>query len=131
MNQTQSITTPPNISRHHEQVGGYQTSSVSDGLTKSLESKLNAPASSPEFDLHTETNAVLKDIRLTTADAGGNLSFYGSDPILPSPMRFGTMAAVGLPQKRRAHCALGKPPAKDGISQWTCARHCGVSPDSF
>ena len=44
MNQTQSITTPPNISRHHEQVGGYQTSSVSGGLTKTLESKLNAPA---------------------------------------------------------------------------------------
>ena len=74
MNQTQSIATPPNISRHHEQVGGYQTSSVSDGLTKSLESKLNAPASSPEFDLHAETNAVLKDIGLTTADAGGKLS---------------------------------------------------------
>ena len=106
MNQTQSITTPPNISRHHEQVGGYQTSSVSDGLTKSLESKLNAPASSPEFDLHTETDAVLKDIGLTTADAGGKLTFYGRDPILPSPMRFGTMAAVGLAARSVALTAL-------------------------
>lgn len=52
-----------------------QTSSVSDGLTKSLESKLSNPASSPEFDLHAETNAVLKDIGLTTTDAGGKLSF--------------------------------------------------------
>ena len=63
MNQTQSIATPPNITRHPDQVGGYQTSSVSDGLTKSLESKLNAPASSPEFDLHAETNAVSKGHR--------------------------------------------------------------------
>ena len=114
MNQTQSITTPPNISRHHEQVGGYQTSSVSDGLTRSLESKLNAPASSPEFDLHTETNAVLKDIGLTTADAGGNLSFYGSDPILPSPMRFGTMAAVGLAARSVALAALWKQATGEG-----------------
>jgi hypothetical protein len=37
-----------------------QTSSVSDGLTKSLESKLNAPALSPDFDLHAETNEVLR-----------------------------------------------------------------------
>ena len=114
MNQTQSITTPPNISRHHEQVGGYQTSSVSDGLTKSLESKLNAPASSPDFDLHTETNAVLKDIGLTTADAGGKLTFYGRDPILPSPMRFGTMAAVGLAARSVALAALWKQATGEG-----------------
>ncbi len=56
-----------------------QTSSVSDGLTKSLESKLSAPALSPDFDLHAETNQVLKDIGLTTADAGGKLTFYGRD----------------------------------------------------
>jgi hypothetical protein len=132
MNQTQSITTPPNISRHHEQVGGYQTSSVSDGLTKSLESKLNAPASSPDFDLHSATSEVLKDIGLTTADAGGKLTFYGSDPILPSPIRFGTLAAVGLAARSVALAALwGKLPAKARISRWTCARHCGVSPDSL
>ena len=91
-----------------------QTSSVSNGLTKSLESKLNAPASSPEFDLHTETNAVLKDIGLTTADAGGNLSFYGSDPILPSPMRFGTMAAVGLAARSVALTALWRQATGEG-----------------
>src|ERR1700740_142215 len=85
-----------------------QTSSVSDELTKSLESKLSAPALSPDFDLHAETNAVLKDIGLTTADAGGKLSFYGSDPILPSPIRFGTLAAVGLAARSVALAALWK-----------------------
>ena len=107
MNQTQSITTPPNISRHHEQVGGYQTSSVSDGLTKSLESKLNAPASSPEFDLHTETNAVLKDIGLTTADAGGKLTFLRkrSDSPKPDAFRDNGRSRFGR-KKRRARCTL-------------------------
>src|SRR6266511_4734363 len=83
-----------------------QTSSVSDGLTKSLESKLSAPALSPDFDLHAETNQVLKDIGLTTADAGGKLTFYGRDPILPSPIRFGTLAAVGLAARSVAVAAL-------------------------
>src|SRR6266436_4005808 len=83
-----------------------QTSSVSNGLTKSLESKLNAPALSPDFDLHAETNEVLKDIGLTTADAAGKLRFYGSDPILPSPIRFGTLAAVGLAARSVAVAAL-------------------------
>src|SRR5258707_1606918 len=83
-----------------------KTSSVSQGLTKSLESKLSAPALSPDFDLHAETNEVLKDIGLTTADAGGNLTFYGRDPILPSPIRFGTLAAVGLAARSVALAAL-------------------------
>jgi crotonobetainyl-CoA:carnitine CoA-transferase CaiB-like acyl-CoA transferase len=91
-----------------------QTSSVSDGLTKSLESKLNNPASSPDFDLHAETNEVLKDIGLTTADAGGKLTFYGRDPILPSPIRFGTMAAIGLAARSVALAALWKETTGEG-----------------
>src|SRR4051812_36961478 len=89
-------------------------SSVNDGLTKSLESKLNNPASSPEFDLHAETNAVLKDIGLTTADAGGKLTFYGRDPILLSPIRFGTLAAVGLAARSVALAALWKEATGEG-----------------
>src|SRR2546426_7721164 len=91
-----------------------QTSSVSDGLTKSLESKLSHPATSPDFDLHAETNEVLKDIGLTTADAGGKLTFYGRDPILPSPIRFGTMAAIGLAARSVALAALWRQATGEG-----------------
>ncbi len=70
-----------------------ETSTATDRLTEALEQKLSHPATSPDFDLHAETDAVLKDIGLTTADAGGKLTFYGRDPILPSPIRFGTLAA--------------------------------------
>src|SRR4029453_8993388 len=91
-----------------------QTSSVSDGLTESLESKLNAPASSPDVDLHAETNEVLKDIGLTTADAGWNLPFAARDPILPSPIRFGTLAAVGLAARSVALAALWKEATGEG-----------------
>src|SRR2546423_14687346 len=76
-----------------------ETSTATDRLTEALEEKLSHQATSPDFDLHAETNEVLKDIGLTTADAGGKITFYGSDPILPSPMRFGTLAAVGLAER--------------------------------
>src|SRR4030095_7153434 len=86
----------------------------SDGLTESLKSKLNAPASSPEFDLKAATDDVLKDVGLTTAHPGGKPSFYGSDPILPSSIRFGTAAAIGLAARSVALSALWKQTTGEG-----------------
>src|ERR1700745_3746681 len=91
-----------------------ETSGNSDRLTESLKSKLSNPASSPDFDLHTGTNEVLKYIGLTTADSGGKLTFYGRDPILPSPIRFGTMAAIGLAARSVAVSALWKHATGEG-----------------
>jgi hypothetical protein len=59
-----------------------ETSAASDRLTEALQKKLSRPATLPDFDLHAATNEVLKDIGLTTTDAGGKLTFYGSDPII-------------------------------------------------
>src|SRR5260370_40328653 len=89
-------------------------SSRNRSLTERLTSSLANPASSPEFDLHAETNEVLKDIGLTTADAGGKLTFYGRDPILPSPIRFGTLAAVGLAARSVALAALWRQTTGEG-----------------
>jgi crotonobetainyl-CoA:carnitine CoA-transferase CaiB-like acyl-CoA transferase len=85
-----------------------------DRLTETLGEKLNHPATSPDFDLHAETNEVLKDIGLTTADSGGKLTFFGSDPILPSSIRFGTMSAIGLAARSIALAALWKQTTGDG-----------------
>jgi crotonobetainyl-CoA:carnitine CoA-transferase CaiB-like acyl-CoA transferase len=43
---------------------------------------------------------------MSTTDSGGTLTFYGRDPIIPSPFRFGTMAAIGLAAKAVAISAL-------------------------
>src|ERR1700750_937079 len=117
MNQTSAVTrnrVSKNKPVSKQSSGTRITKPVSDGLTESLESKLNAPASSPDFDLHAETNAVLKDIGLTTADAGGKLTFYGRDPILPSPIRFGTLAGGGLAARSVALAALWKHATGEG-----------------
>src|SRR3954453_18544071 len=91
-----------------------ETSTATDRLTEALEEKLSHPATSPDLDLHATTSEVLKDIGLTTADAGGKLSFYGSDPILPSPIRFGTLAAVGLAARSVALAVLWKEATGEG-----------------
>jgi crotonobetainyl-CoA:carnitine CoA-transferase CaiB-like acyl-CoA transferase len=75
-------------------------------LTEALEARLNRSTTSPEFDLHAGVDRVLADVGMTTADSGGELTFYGRDPILPSPIRFGTMAGIGLAARSVAMAAL-------------------------
>jgi crotonobetainyl-CoA:carnitine CoA-transferase CaiB-like acyl-CoA transferase len=91
-----------------------ETSGESNHLTEALEEKLTHPATSPDFDLYEGVNEVLADIGMTTADSGGELSFYGQDPILPSPIRFGTMAAIGLAARSVALAALWKEATGEG-----------------
>jgi crotonobetainyl-CoA:carnitine CoA-transferase CaiB-like acyl-CoA transferase len=77
-------------------------------LTDLLETKLQNPATSPEFDFHGSVDQVLADVGLTARDGGGKLTFYGQDPIVPSSFKFGAMAAVGLAARSVALAALWK-----------------------
>lgn len=75
-------------------------------LTKKIQTTLSNPATTSDFDLHGSVNEVLKDVGLTAADSGGKLTFFGQDPIIPSPHRFGAMAAIGLAAKAVAVAAV-------------------------
>jgi crotonobetainyl-CoA:carnitine CoA-transferase CaiB-like acyl-CoA transferase len=77
-----------------------------DQLTERLESAFAHPERSSDFDFHAGVEEVLDDVGLSTADSGGTLTFYGSDPIVASPFRFGAMAAIGLAAKAVAVAAL-------------------------
>jgi crotonobetainyl-CoA:carnitine CoA-transferase CaiB-like acyl-CoA transferase len=85
-----------------------------DLLTETLRSKLSHPEATSDLDLHAATNHVLKDVGMSVADSGGKLSFYGQDPIIPSPIRFGAMAAVGLAAKGVAVAALWRSRTGEG-----------------
>ena len=85
-----------------------------DLLTETIVSKLGNPETSSDIDLHAATNQVLKDVRMSTADSGGKVTFYGRDPIIPSPFRFGTMAAIGLAAKAVAISALWRDRTGEG-----------------
>jgi crotonobetainyl-CoA:carnitine CoA-transferase CaiB-like acyl-CoA transferase len=90
------------------------TDKSAETLTEKLQSKLANPATNSDFDLHSGVNDVLKDVGLTVADSGGKLSFFGQDPILPSPHRFGSMAAIGLAAKAVAIAALWRQRTDEG-----------------
>jgi crotonobetainyl-CoA:carnitine CoA-transferase CaiB-like acyl-CoA transferase len=90
------------------------TEKPADTLTETLRSKLSNPVSASDFDLHASVNDVLKDVGLTATDSGGKLTFYGQDPIIPSPHRFGAMAAVGLAAKTIALAALWRSQTGEG-----------------
>src|SRR5215475_4145896 len=77
-----------------------------DRLTERLDSKLGNPEHGSTFDLHAGVTHALKDVGLSTSDSGGKLTFYGQDPIVASPFRFGAMAAIGLATKAVAVAAL-------------------------
>jgi CoA-transferase family III len=77
-----------------------------DRLTEIIQSKLANPERSSDIDLHGALNDVLKDVGLSTADSGGKISFYGRDPIIPSPFRFGSMPAIALAAKAVGVAAL-------------------------
>jgi hypothetical protein len=77
-----------------------------DRLTETIVDKLNNPSTSPDFDFHEGVNQVLADVGMSAADSGGKLTFYGQDPIVPSRIRFATMAGIGLAAKTIAAAAL-------------------------
>ncbi len=86
----------------------------SETLTEALESKLSNPATASNFDLHGGVNELLKNVGMTAADSGGELTFYGQDPIVPSPFRFGTSAAIGLAAKTVAAAAIWRDRSGEG-----------------
>ena len=85
-----------------------------DLLTEALQSKLSKPESCPDFDLHDGVEQVLRDVGMTAADSGGKLTFFGRDPIIPSPIRFGAMAAIGLAAKSIGVAALWRTRTGEG-----------------
>ncbi|MEI9967775.1 MAG: hypothetical protein WDM87_03790 [Terracidiphilus sp.] len=85
-----------------------------DLLTLALKEKLSHPATSPDFDFVYAVNQVLSDVGMTIDDCGGTLSFYGQDPIVPSPLRYGAMAGVGLAARSVALAALWKQTMEKG-----------------
>ena len=80
-----------------------------DLLTEAIQSKLGNPERSSDIDLHAATNQVLKDVGMSTADSGGKVTFYGRDPIIPSPHRFGSMGDRSGRQGRRRGDAVATP----------------------
>ncbi|HEY4147598.1 MAG TPA: CoA transferase [Chitinophagaceae bacterium] len=70
---------------------------------------VNNPIKSDDgFDIHKALWALVKDIGLNPEDTGGEIKFYGKDPVMPSPIRFASATAIGLAAKAVAIAKLWK-----------------------
>jgi crotonobetainyl-CoA:carnitine CoA-transferase CaiB-like acyl-CoA transferase len=83
-------------------------------LTETIVDKLNNPSTSSDFNFHEGVNQVLADVGMSAADSGGELTFYGQDPIVPSRIRFATMAGIGLAAKTIAAAAVWRDRTGEG-----------------
>ena len=100
-----------------------------DRITETIVDKLNNPATSSDFDFHEGVNQVLADVGMSAADTGGKLTFYGLDPIIPSRIRFATMAGIGLAAKTIAAAAVWRDrTGQVRLFMLMFARHIDVSP---
>ncbi|HEY0801749.1 MAG TPA: CoA transferase [Steroidobacteraceae bacterium] len=70
-----------------------------EAFARQLQINLENRITDSNFDLAAETESLLNAIGAASAESGGRLSFYGRDPIVPSVVRFGAMAAVALAAK--------------------------------
>jgi crotonobetainyl-CoA:carnitine CoA-transferase CaiB-like acyl-CoA transferase len=63
-----------------------------------------APGTSAAFDPLAALDALLSDVGLSSAEAGGSISFAGEDPIVPATHRLG--AGIGIPVMANAVAAV-------------------------
>ena len=66
------------------------------------------------IDLAAELEQVLAPLGLSAADCGGTVSFEGADPVVPSTLRLGAAASLGLVAKSVAVAALHRDRGGDG-----------------
>lgn len=68
-------------------------------LSRRLHGMLESPLTSNDIDLNSALNGLLAQIGESAADTGGQVSFYGKDPIIPSRAAFGAMSALSIAAK--------------------------------
>ncbi len=70
-----------------------------ENLARKLNDMLDAPLTSNPLNLGSELEGLLTQIGESTQNTGGEITFYGEDPIVPSRVAFGAMSALALAAK--------------------------------
>ena len=78
---------------------------VTDAIETALANPIRSVAED-KFDIHRALGDVLGAAGFTEADCGGQVTFTGADPIVPSTVRLGAAPAIGLVAKSVALAAL-------------------------
>jgi crotonobetainyl-CoA:carnitine CoA-transferase CaiB-like acyl-CoA transferase len=83
-------------------------------LTERIRANVANPATSDEFDANAALDDLLGVVGLSSADGGGVVEFLGADPVIPSPLRLGGVAAIALAAKSVAIAAMNRDRGGEG-----------------
>lgn len=75
-------------------------------LDDTIRSATATPATHDDFDVHAALTDVLVTLDMDHTSAGGSITFEGADPIVPSVLRLGAAASIGLVAKSVAVAAM-------------------------
>ncbi|MEU6058776.1 CoA transferase [Streptomyces sp. NPDC047097] len=85
-------------------------------LTDRVAAAVREPATEDGYDLHARLDEVLAGVGLSAAEAGGEITFTGADPIVPSTLRLASATALALTAKSVAVAALWRDRGGEGQS---------------
>ncbi|MFI9025586.1 CoA transferase [Streptomyces sp. NPDC053560] len=75
-------------------------------LTQRIKDAVAAPATDDAFDVGAALADVLAGIGMSPRDTGGDITFHGADPVVPSTLRLGAAAGIALAAKSAAIAKL-------------------------
>ena len=79
---------------------------MSVSLTETLENSIRNPVATADFDTAASVKAILAEVGVSAADAGGKLTIDGKDPLVPSVFRFASAAAASIGAKAVVAAAI-------------------------
>ena len=75
------------------------TTNSAEKLAEAILANYGNPSKSNTIDVPAQVESLLQCLGATTSDSGGKVTYYGSDPIKPDRLPYGTACAVALAVK--------------------------------
>src|SRR6202789_4062684 len=75
------------------------TVTAADELAETILTNYNNPLQSSSIDVPRHVESLLQSLGATTSDSGGKVTYYGSDPITPDRLPYGSISAISLATK--------------------------------
>jgi crotonobetainyl-CoA:carnitine CoA-transferase CaiB-like acyl-CoA transferase len=75
------------------------TVNAAEKLAKGIIANYDNPLQSSTIDVPAHVESLLQSLGATTSDSGGEVIYYGSDPITPDRLPYGSISAISLAAK--------------------------------
>jgi len=73
--------------------------SAAETLAKTIVENYDNPLQDSTIDVSAHVESLLRSLGATTSDSGGKVTYYGSDPITPDRLPYGSISAIPLAAK--------------------------------